>query len=349
MVNVSDRRRIEGIVHWHQESQVVRSRGRLIEVSQDNGASFFDWCLLPERLPSKLLSKHRLGRRLGRRNIKHLSKLDEENWICIDRDAIWTLASGCRTPKHRSILHGSRPLRIVAKTGRVLYGEYRGNKTRTPISLWKSNGSCIDWEPAYQFEGIRHIHGVFEDPKDASVWVTSGDLDGESAIWRMNSEMTHATKICGGSQQFRVIDLVFHNDQIYFGTDAPEDQNAIYRMGRDGTDLKKLQSVAGPVFHGRSFQGGMVFTTACEPSLSNQYSQTEVWFSRTGSSWQRLMTFKKDPWSMKYFQYGQVMLASGEGDAKGFWITPFATQYDQRSLFIRFESDCGPGISVANR
>ncbi|WP_231617735.1 hypothetical protein [Novipirellula aureliae] len=40
---------------------------------------------------------------------------------------------------------------------------------------------------------------------------------------------------------------------------------------------------------------------------------------------------------MKYFQYGQIILAAGSGSEEGFWITPYATEYDQCSFFIPFE------------
>ena len=338
MIEIAHCRKIRGIVHWHQDNILVRSQGRQIEVSEDSGEHFTAWCRLPERRRSCLLSLHRLGRRLGRRNVKHLEKLGEQNWICIDRDAVWKLGSESKTPLHQSVLHGSRPLRIVARTGRVLYGEYRGNPDRDPINLWESSDEGLSWKSVYQFKSIRHVHGVFEDPEDRSIWVTSGDLDDESAIWRLDPDLGHATRICGGSQQFRVIDLVFHGDYIYFGTDAPDHGNAIYRMSRTGEEIERLQSIAGPVFHGRAFQGGMVFTTACEPSQMNKYAKTQVWFSQSGRDWTNLVEFKKDRWSMKFLQYGQVMMASGEGNSLGFWITPFATELDQQSVFIPFDS-----------
>jgi hypothetical protein len=92
--------------------------------------------------------------------------------------------------------------------------------------------------------------------------------------------------------------------------------------------------VEGSVFFGCKVGNHLFFSTACEPSRVNRSREVTVWTSKTGESWRRIVTIRKDLLPMKSFQYGQIMFPAGPGQAGHLWLTPFATLHDQLSRKI---------------
>ena len=335
-ISIKELQRIEGIVLWHEDDLVVRSVGRNIEVSHDNGRSFSDWCSLPCSTSTRIASWLKLGNRLLRANPKHLVRTADSHSILFDKNMIWSAELGSDNVAALSKVHGSRPLRLATFDNKLAYGEYFSNPDRQPVHIWQSADAGRSWQSVITFDEIRHVHGVFVDPIDASIWVTTGDLDSEAAIWRFERDFSGGKRIVYGSQMARAIDLIFTGDHVFFGSDAPDRPNAIFRLVKSSGETELLQNIEGPAFHARDFFGHLIFTTACEPSKINTYPFAQLWVSSDGDSWSSPLEFKKDWWSMKYFQYGQILLPSGAGSELGFWISPFATKYDQQSFFVPF-------------
>lgn len=337
MADLRQLRSVEGIVHWHVNEFIVRSLGRGVEVSEDSGNTFSRWCNLSIGLRAKVCSISKVGRRFFRGNIKHFERLSRERWVAFDKTSIWGIEDGCKVPTRLGGVHGGRPLRVVVNERRILYGEYFSNRERKPVRLWESRDRGLSWRVAHEFRSIRHIHGVFEDPLDQSIWVTTGDLDSEAAIWRFDPTISEGKRVLHGSQDFRVIDLLFRSSDILFGSDAPTQKNAIFRLSRDDWSVTRLQDISGPAFHAKTYGSFHVFTTVREPSRVNVDSEVEIWVSSDGRRWECPVTVKKDFWPMKWFQYGQILLPSGDGSSEGFWFTPFATKFDQQSFFFPYD------------
>lgn len=125
--------------------------------------------------------------------------------------------------------------------------------------------------------------------------------------------------------------LLFTAEFVYFASDAPDEQNFIYRVHRKTLKTEKLQAVAGPVFYGCKVGKLSFFSTEVEPSEFSTSPYVEVWGSRDGSKWQCVERHKKDWLSMKYFQYGQVLFPDGPGDGHNLWYMPMATISDQKT------------------
>jgi hypothetical protein len=189
------------------------------------------------------------------------------------------------------------------------------------------------WQSVYQFTGIRHVHGVYYDKYEDCIWTTTGDTNSESAIWVTRDQFANLQRITGGSQQCRAIRLLFTSDYIYFGSDAPEENNYIYRISRNTLETERLAAVGGPVYHGCQTNSGLFFSTACEPTRVGHERSAVVWHSRDGISWSVLARFKKDRLPM-LFQYGQVFFGEVTSSMPGVWISPFATEYSDRSLYF---------------
>jgi hypothetical protein len=235
-------------------------------------------------------------------------------------------------------LHGSRPMVLSAAEGAVYYGEYRSNLERSPVYVYGLDLVSRTWRSVWRFEGVRHVHGVFYDSYTKALWVTTGYTDEESAIWRSDDNFRNLYRVVGGSQQFRAVQLLFTAEHVYFGSDAPDEPNHIYRINRSGDEVEKLAAVGGSIFYGCCVGKSLFFSTAVEPSTVNTTPFAEVWHSDDGASWQKCLEFKKDPLSMKYFQYGQVFFPAGQSDDCNLWCSPFATNGHGYTFKLSIES-----------
>jgi hypothetical protein len=202
------------------------------------------------------------------------------------------------------------------------------------VHIWGLDFLSGEWRSVWFFEGVRHVHGVFQDPFTNAIWVTTGDSDEEAAIWRTDDCFSTLQCVVGGTQQFRAVHLLFTADYVYFGSDAPDEHNYIYRMDRAGTKVERLASVGGSVFYGCTVGDSLFFSTAVEPSNVNPCRYAEVWCSNDGVNWFKYVKFKKDFLSMKFFQYGQVFFPNCCGDETNFWCSPFATNKHGSSIKI---------------
>jgi len=234
-------------------------------------------------------------------------------------------------------IKGSRPLVMCESKGSFYYGEYRSNPERSNVHVWQWLPGSLRWSKVWTFNSIRHIHGIFNDPYSGSIWVTTGDEDSEAGIWCTNDEFDSLQRIAGGTQQFRAIQLIFTKDYIYFGSDTPNEKNHIYRYVRKTKQIEQLADVNGSVFYGCKAGGSLFLSTAVEPSEVNKHRNAEVWRSDNGSDWYPFLAFKKDYFSMKYFQYGQVFFPAGPEDEDFLYCSPFATRRHGKTLIIDVE------------
>lgn len=179
---------------------------------------------------------------------------------------------------------------------------------------------------------IRHIHGIYQDPYSDLVWISTGDNDDECALFRTDISFEKLDKALSGSQQIRTIKLLFTKDYVYFGSDAPEEVNYIYRLSKETNKVEKLVEVGSTVFHGCKVGNWLFFSTAIEPSKTNLTKEAEVWGSPNGTDWKCLLKFKKDMLPMKGFQYGQIFFPVGKGNEEDLWISPFATKFSNQSF-----------------
>lgn len=328
------RRRFDGVVHHVDGRALLGSRGPDLLESEDGGTSWRRVVTLPVG-PRGVASRVAPLGRLWRAGVHHALPAGEDRIIAFGFGEIFTIDRRSQSIVARSSVVGSRPIHVCASGGVVYYGEYRSNPERSPVRVWRGGPAADRWEAVDRFDGVRHIHGVFRDPHEGCLWVATGDLNDECAVWRTDDGFGTRHRVFGGGQQRRVVQLLFRPEAVYFGSDAPDEPNHLYRYHRvDGT-VERLQRVEGPVFHGFASPGGsLYFSTVCEPSRVNRNPDAVVWRSTDGASWKRFASFRKDVWPMKLFQYGQVKFPDGSGASGVVWMTPFATQGHGVSLEI---------------
>jgi len=219
----------------------------------------------------------------------------------------------------------------------ICYGEYRGNSRRTPVHIWGSHDEGRSWEPVHEFRDVRHVHGVHYDEWTESFWVTTGDDDEESAIWRTVDRFRTIERIAGGNQQRRVVQLVFARDHVYFGSDTPRERNHLYRLHRDTGRIERLHPVDSSVFYGCRVGRHLFFSTAAEPSEVNPTRRIAVWHSEGGEEWHPLRSYASDLLPSRLFQYAQVTFPAGPGDERHVFFTPRGVRDGGRTVVLPLE------------
>jgi hypothetical protein len=232
-------------------------------------------------------------------------------------------------------LRGSRPLSVAVAGNSMYYGEYHSNPDRAPMRIWHSDDGGRRWEAVWEFTDVRHIHAVCYDRFTDTLWVTTGDEDREAGVWVSKDRFSSVERVAGGSQQLRVVELVFTEDFVYFGSDTPRERNFLCRMKRDGSGFEQVHPVEGSVFYGRSGNGHLHFSTVCEPSAVNPPVAATLWSSADGRSWATTLCAPKDAWPLKLFQYDQILLPQGDYEDGTVWVSLIGTQLDQNSLKLR--------------
>jgi len=319
-----------GKVLYVDNNSIYKSIQNKLYLSQDFGKS---WKLLlttpAENWKDRLAYRFHIAARLLRKGIHHINFF-EDGAIGMIYDKKIGLFHNNNWEKGKSII-GSRPLSFEQINNNLIFGEYRSNPERSEINVF-----TFDKDQIYsklKMSGIRHIHGIYLDPYTDKVWITTGDENHEAFIYRTDKEFNKLDIILSGSQQTRTIKLLFDEHYVYFGSDAPHEINHIYKLKKDTKQVSKLVQVGSSVFHGTKVKNWMFFSTAIEPSKVNKTKEVEIWASPNGDDWKCILKFKKDVFSMRYFQYGQVFFPIGASNNE-LWLSLFATQNSNKSFAI---------------
>ncbi len=333
------------IVKFHKKVQTtLKTRARVLYIegrtiyaqignrlcsSKDNGET---WRSYPVRLPegAKIFSK--LHARLTRRGIHCLCVLKDGSLLLVTKGAFYKYETTSRNLEQSfSILRGSRPLYVCqSRDGDLFWGEYFRNPVRDEVNIYISEDCAKTWYVKYTFKrnSIRHVHGIFYDPYDKGVWVTTGDEDQENAIWVTNNRFRTLEMVIRGNQQSRALQLIFTQDHVYYGTDTPYEINHVCRIDKRTCKMETLADVDGSVYWGCKINGALFFSTAVEPSRTNRSKYASIWGSGDGTHWRRIEKYRKDIWPMPFCEIGQLYFPQGENKTDYLFFTPVATEHN---------------------
>lgn len=234
------------------------------------------------------------------------------------------------------IKRGTRPLHITAVPGGAVYwGEYFDNPARDEVHIYGSSDGGLTWNVAYTFfkRSIRHIHNIVHDPWDDCLWLLTGDCGDECRVLRASYDFSRVETVLQGNQQVRAVALVPTADGLYFSTDTPLETNFIYRLDRRGS-LTRLAEISSSSIYGCRVADRVFFSTMIEPSPVNHDRHVRIFGNSTGNGetqdWKSLLAWRKDAWSMKFFQYGNAFLPDGVNSTPFLAVSTIAvTQNDQ--------------------
>jgi hypothetical protein len=321
---------------WKGET-LYASRGyELLRASAADLPREMNWHVVGNFRPSwnrKLSVVNRLTARLFRDGFHALAFLPSGTIVAALPGSIVTLpANETEFLQTFSITRGSRPLHITAVPGgRVFWGEYFDNAARDEVHIYGSADGGVSWDVAYTFpkRAIRHIHNIVHDPWQECLWVLTGDYGDECRILRASYDFTSAEVVLQGKQQARAVAAVPTEDGLYFASDTPLEQNFIYRLERGGT-LSCLAPVSGSSIYGCRVGSQVFFSTMVEPSEINRDLMVRIYgaHAKYPQRWDPLLSWRKDRWPMKFFQYGSAFLPDGINSTQYLALTTVAVELD---------------------
>ncbi|RMG70509.1 MAG: hypothetical protein D6711_17140 [Chloroflexi bacterium] len=250
-------------------------------------------------------------------------------------------------PVHR-FRRGRRPLLqgwCLTHTGDFLYGEYFYNTEREQVLLWRSSDFGLSWEVVYRFppNSVRHIHSVQEDPYTGDIWVSTGDEDRECLVMRFSSCFKEYTIVGQGSQDWRLVSLIFGPEYVYWGTDAPQQTNKLIRWSRKTRVAEVVAQVNGPVYYSQQTREGvMLFGTSVEGGRGEIDNRAWIWGSVDGMIWEPLWKTQKDRWNNTLFGHGVLLFvrSSQPLPRDSIWVTGQALrEFDNISVCFSLSSE----------
>jgi hypothetical protein len=318
------------VLTWSNDILYV-SQGYTVKQGSIRGANI-DWQLAGQFDPPawrRITGKARLTHRLVRDGFHALAALPSGHLIGAVPGAIVTRVPGTSEfLQTHVIVRGTRPLHITATPGgTIFWGEYFDNPHRDAVHVYASADRGATWQIAYTFPkgAIRHVHNIVYDQWENCLWMLTGDYGTECRILRASCDLTRIDPVMAGNQQARAVALVPAPEGLYFASDTPLEANHVYRLDRDGT-LHELSALTSSSIYGCRVGQNVFFSTMIEPSIANPDRHVRLNGSRAGGPWRSLLAWKKDHWSMRFFQYGNAILPDGQNSTDYLAITTVAVE-----------------------
>jgi hypothetical protein len=279
----------------------------------------------------------RLSSRLVRDGFHALAVLASGGLVAAVPGAIVTLRAGENQFRrtHR-IIRGTRPLHITAApNGAVFWGEYFDNPAREEVHIYVSTDDGATWNVAHTFpkHTIRHVHNVVYDRWGDCLWILTGDYGDECRILRASRDFGQVEVVLRGNQQARAVALVPMEEGLYFSSDTPLETNYIHRLDRQGR-LSRLAPISSSSIYGCRVGGDVFFSTMVEPSAVNTDRHVRIYGGGGEHDWQPFLAWRKDPWPMRFFQYGNAFLPDGENSTQYLAVSTAAVVGDDMSTSL---------------
>jgi len=283
-----------------------------------------------------------LSSRLVRDGFHALAVLPSGRMVAAVPGAIITLRpnEGRFQVTHR-ITRGTRPLHITAiPDGNVFWGEYFDNASRDEVQVYSSTDGGVKWDVAYTFPkgAIRHVHNIVHDPWGDCLWLLTGDYGDECRVVRASYDFRKVDVVLQGNQQARAVACVPAESGLYFSSDTPLEENFIYHLDRQATDRPEKPSQLAPLssssIYGCCVGRDVFFSTMVEPSAKNTDRCVRIYNGRNGQDWRPLLSWQKDRWSMRFFQYGNAFLPDGENSTTYLAVATIAVESEDMTTSL---------------
>jgi hypothetical protein len=287
----------------------------------------------------RLTARTNLSSRLVRDGFHALAVLPSQGMVAAVPAAIITLLPGeSRFKVTHQLTRGTRPLHITAiPAGNIFWGEYFDNPRRDEVHIYTSTDGGATWRIAYTFPkgAIRHVHNIVHDPWENCLWLLTGDYGDECRILRASYDFSQVEIVLQGNQQARAVACVPAEGGLYFSSDTPLEENAIYHLDRQDLDLEstdrqrrlsQLAPLSGSSIYGCRVERDIFFSTMVEPSPKNTDHFVRIFAGRDGKAWHPVLAWKKDRWPMRFFQYGNAFLPDGENSTPYLAVTTVAVE-----------------------
>jgi hypothetical protein len=182
------------------------------------------------------------------------------------------------------------------------------------------------------------VHNIVYDRWGGCLWILTGDYGDECRVLRASCDFKSVDPVLQGNQQARAVALVPTEDALYFSTDTPLESNYVWRLDRAGNS-SRVAPLSSSSIYGCSVGPNSFFSTMVEPSEVNHDRHVRIFAGNTGihsaePSWRSLLAWEKDPWPMRFFQYGNAFLPDGENNTDYLALTTVAVKADDCALSL---------------
>lgn len=305
--------------HFIQDNRLVFSRGNAVyegavsDPAQAKRIGYYRAGLIRD-----LGARFDLTKRAGRLGYHDLKPF-KNGYLGVQHGSIvWKDREEQRFSTAFQSFRGSRPLGLFVHPtkAKAYFGEYFANAAREEVYIYASDNGR-DWYKAWTFEAgsIRHIHGLTWDPYRKGIWVLTGDSDQESGLWYTDDDFKSLSRVAGGTQKARAVEIIPVRDGLIVPMDSPLERNYIHLYDIPSGGFRVLSPLPGSAFHATATNGIYLVSTVTEPSTVNVVDYASVWGSLDGQRWKEISRFKKDLIPVKYQfigRYAEVYFPHGD-------------------------------------
>lgn len=323
------------VIHFADNNTLIKSQGRNV--------SFFNQNLkidvkLPFSFPRDFYFNISLLKRLFRSDAKEVIYDKKNNKLIVIRDGSVYLILGEKYKLLGSI-EGDAPLfnsHCIYK-GIIYFGQYDRNKTRKESRIYKiDKNNNLTVVHTFNSGVIRHVHSLINDPYiENRIWITTGDNDGECLLLYTDDDFKSLSNVGDKSQGFRIVNLGFSKDHIFYGTDNLIKENFLYVQNRNDEKREKVLSVKQTAwFLKQDKTGKAIIGTTVENGNGCQVNYSSVYYSTDfGLSWLELIRIPKDIYPMPLFKWGSVSFSNGSDNLDNLYINVESLKYLNGSSF----------------
>jgi hypothetical protein len=319
------------VIHFSDKNYLIKSSGRTIIISYNDGNNI-ELIKLPFCFPRDFHFNLNLLKRILRSNVKEVI-FDKHNGklIVIRNNSVYLIRD--KNYKLIGSIEGDAPLfnSHCVHNGIIYFGQYDQNKSRKESRIYKINEND-DLLIAHKFPAgqIRHVHSISVDPEiENRIWITTGDNDGECLLLYTDDNFKNICNIGDKSQDFRIVNLGFSKDYLFYGTDNLVRENFIYRQNRSDGKRKKVLSIKQTAwFLKQDKKGNVILGTTVENGKGCQVNYSSIYFSRDfGMTWSELLRIPKDIFPMPLFKWGSVSFSNGAESLDDLFINVESLKY----------------------
>ena len=315
--------RLKGFtVEWAEPDDYILSRRDTLYHSRDLAPPFTPIGRFPLGTITRLGSRVDLVRRALRAAYYNVVRVGEERIVVTFDRSVAVLCEG----RMRPVAGLDRPFRVLrgasalTSDGSIWMGEYVRTREPTPVRIYRlpPDGERLEVVHTFPADFARHVHGVYVDPFDDSLWCLTGDAGDHCKILRSADGVERFTPVGGGDESWRAVSIQFRGDAAYYATDAEYAANVLYRLDRRTGERAEIARLDGPVYYSHRVGDDLFFAISAELCPS-QVGRSATLLHLDGED--RLTTvesFTKDFWPVHQFQPGTFSFPRGRGAGSGF-------------------------------
>ena len=272
----------KSVVHFSSTNTYIESKGRFISIyKKKNNKKII--IKLPFTFPRDMYFNIPLLKRVLRSDAKEVIYDEACDKLVIIRDSFVYLVQQSKYVLIGKI-DGDAPLfnSHCIHNGIIYFGQYDQNKSRKSSKIYKiDEENKISIAHAFLPGEIRHVHSITNDLyiKDR-IWITTGDNNGECMLLYTDDNFKNISNIGDKSQDFRIVNIGFSKEYLFYGTDNLIKENYIYLQNRSDRKRKKVLSIKQTAwFLKQDKKGNVILGTTVEDGKGCQVNYSSIYFS----------------------------------------------------------------------